>query len=81
VHLDHPQVRMSRLWLTAGQKLMVKTTMEPALILALTTTPDFRAGRQWWVTPSGSIELVNTGPAPVDFLRVDLKTGPVVTSR
>ena len=81
VHLDHPQVRISRLSLTAGQKLMLKTTMEPALILALATTPDFKAGWQWWVPPSGSIELVNSGPAPVDFLRFDLKTVPVVTSR
>jgi hypothetical protein len=79
VHLDHPQARMSRFWLTAGQKLTVKATMEPALIIALATTPEFKAGREWWVAQSGSIELVNSGPVPVDFLRFDLKT-PAATS-
>lgn len=81
VHLDHPQARISRLWVPAGQKLTVKTTTEPALIVAIATTPEFKAGREWWVTPSGSIELVNSGPAPVDFLRFDLKTRPIATSR
>jgi len=81
VHLDHSQARISRLWLTPGQKLAVKTTSEPALIIALAGTADFRAGQEWWVAPSGSVELSNGGTAPIDLLRFDLKSRPPATSR
>lgn len=81
VQFDHSQVRVSRLWLNAGQKLTVKMTSEPALIIAMARTADFTAGQEWWVSPSGSVELANTGNAPIDFLRFDLKSRPVATSR
>ena len=81
VHVDHPQVRISRLWVPAGQKLTVKTTTEPALIIALATTPGFKAGREWWVGPSSLVEVRNDAASPIDFLRFDLKTQPVNTSR
>ena len=62
-------------------ELTVKTTTEPALIIALATTPGSKAGREWWVGPSSSVEVRNDAASPIDFLRFDLKTPPVNTSR
>ena len=80
VQLDHPQVRVSRVWLNPSARLKVATSTEPALLIALASGGSFTAGHEWWVGESGSIELTNDGHAPVDFLRLDLKTRPVVTS-
>jgi hypothetical protein len=81
VQFDHPQVRVSRVWLKPGERMKVTTAEEPALIIALARTADFNAGQEWWVASSGSVELANRGDVPIDFLRFDLKTRPVVTSR
>ena len=80
-HLDHPQVRISRVWLDAGEKLTVSTQSEPALIIALAPAGDIRAGQEWWVSPAGSVELSNTANTPIDLLRFELRTRPVPTSR
>jgi hypothetical protein len=81
VQFDHPQVRVSRVWVSPGARLKVATGAEPALLIALASGGAFTAGHEWWVGESGSVELTNDGHAPVDFLRFDLKTRPVVSSR
>lgn len=80
-HLDHSQVRISRVWLNAGEKLTLRTQGEPALIIALAPAGDIRAGQEWWVSPSGSVALSNTANTAIDLLRFDLKTRPLLTSR
>lgn len=81
VQFDHPQVRVTRVWVNPGGRLKVTTTAEPALVIALTRTADFNAGQEWWVGPSSSVEVHNGAASPNDFLRFDLKTQPVNTSR
>lgn len=81
VQFDHPQVRVSRVWLKPGERLKVTTAAEPALVIALSATDRFRAGREWWVGPSSSVEVRNGDGSPIDFLRFDLKTLPVNASR
>lgn len=81
VQFDHPQVRVSRLWVNPGANLQVTTAAEPALIIALAATDRFQPGKEWWVGPSSSLEVPNGAGAPIDFLRFDFKTRPLVTSR
>jgi hypothetical protein len=71
VQFDHPQVRISRIWVTPGQRLDIKTAGEPALVIALHT------GQSQWLPANGSTVLSNSGASPIDFLQFDLKTPPV----
>ena len=80
-HFDHPQVRISRVWLNGGESVTLKTTDEPALFIAVATAGNIRAGQEWWLPQSATLELSNTAGTPVDLLRFDLKTRPVATSR
>ncbi len=70
VHLDHPQVRISRIWVNPGQRLSIGAAGEPALFIALTT------GQEQWLPAHGTSELSNVAGSPIDFLRFDLKTPP-----
>jgi hypothetical protein len=76
VHLDHPQVRISRLWVSPGQRLEIETADEPALLIALSSAAGLNAGQHQWLPARRSSELSNPGPSPIDFLRFDLKTRP-----
>ena len=82
VHVDHPQVRISRLWVHAGQRLSITTAAEPALVIALAPIAGAKAGHAWWVGPGGATELANTSStAAVDLLRFDFRTRPVPGTR
>jgi len=76
VHFNHAQLRVSRVWIAPGEKLSVATEADPALVIALAAAPGIRAGSEWWVGPSGSALIANTGAAPLDVLRFDFKTRP-----
>ena len=76
VHLDHPQVRISRIWVTPGATVDVRAGAEPALLIALTDGAGFTRGQERWVTASSAMQLVHEGAAPIDFLRFDFKTRP-----
>jgi hypothetical protein len=80
VHFDHPQVRITRLWLPPGQPLAIQGSNEPSLLIALATAGGFKAGQEQWVAASTPISLNNTGTVPIDVLRFELKT-PAQTAR
>ena len=75
-HLDHPQVRLTRLWVPAGGSLALGSSPQPALIIAVASGGDIKAGQERWVPASTDVTLQNNGKAPLDFLRVDFKTSP-----
>jgi hypothetical protein len=80
VHFDHPQVRITRLWLQPGQPVAIQGSSEPSLLIALATGGGFKAGQEQWVPASTPIRLSNSGTLPIDFLRFELKT-PAQTAR
>jgi hypothetical protein len=81
VHVDHPQLRVSRLWVQPGQRLAVRTGAEPSLVIALGPLGGHPPGHEWWVESAGSAELFNNGAAAVDVLRFDFKTPPMASTR
>jgi hypothetical protein len=76
VEFDHPQVRISRIWVSPGQRLDIRTAEEPALLIALTSGSGSNAGEHRWLPARGSMELSNSAASPIDFLRFDFKTRP-----
>jgi hypothetical protein len=76
VEFDHPQVRISRIWVGPGQRLEIKASEDPSLLIALTSGSGSSAGQHRWLPARGLAELSNSGPVPIDFLRLDLKTRP-----
>lgn len=81
VHFNHPQVAISRVWIQPGAKLALATDARPALLIALQSAGGFKAGEERFLGPSSSTTLSNTGTAPIDFLRFDLKTMPAAGTR
>ena len=81
VHFTHAQVRISRVWLQAGQKFEINAAAEPALIIALASGGDFKAGQELWIGHRTSAVLSNAGSTPIDFLRFDLRTPPAAGTR
>ena len=81
VHLDHPQVRISRLWILPGQRLKIQAGSEPALLVALASSGGHQAGKELWIGAGAATELSNGGTTPIDFLRFDLKTQPLPATR
>ena len=77
VQFDHPQVRISRVWVGPGQRLEIKAAEDPALLIALMSGPGSTAGQHRWLPARGSSELSNPGASPIDFLRFDFKTPPI----
>ena len=75
-HLDHPQVRLTRLWVPAGGSLELGSAPQPALIIALATAGGSKAGQEQWAPAKVEVTLNNTGTTPIDFLRIDFKTQP-----
>lgn len=76
VHFNHPQVRISRIWIQPAQMLKLETAAEPALVIALQSGSELRVGQERWMGPSSAMALVNTGGAPIDILRFDFRTAP-----
>lgn len=76
VQFDHPQFRISRLWVQPGQSADVTTETQPALVIALAPNGSAKAGTELWIAAGQSARLTNRGAAAIDFLRVDLKTSP-----
>ena len=76
VHFDHPQLKISRLWVEPGRELDVTAGTEPALVIALGAADGLKPGQVRWVAPSAATRLRNTASTATDFLRVDFKTGP-----
>ena len=91
VQFENEQVRITRLVCAAGKKLDVSTTAtEPALLIALSPskfkvheTKDKRAtlklemGQHSWIEAGQQKGFENTGTAPAEMLRFDLKTNPL----
>jgi hypothetical protein len=80
-HLEHPQIRLTRLWVPASGSLALGTSPQPALIIALASAGDVKAGQERWVPASTDVTLHNPAKAPIDFLRFDFKTAPTATAR
>ena len=78
-HLEHPQIRLTRLWVPASGTLALGTSPHPALIIALADSGTLKAGQERWVPVSSEVTLQNTTKAPVDFLRFDFKTSPAAS--
>ncbi len=76
VHFDHAQMRASRVWVPPGQSLKVEASAQPALLIALAPLSGLNVGQERWLAAGATTALTNTGTAPVDVLRFDLKTGP-----
>jgi hypothetical protein len=80
VHFNHPQVRISRLWVTPGQSITVAASAEqPALVIALAQGAGLNAGESKWVDSMPRASFVNASSVPIDLLRIDFKTRPVET--
>jgi hypothetical protein len=76
VHFNHPQVRISRVWIQPGQEVQIATAAEPTLVIGLTAGAGLRVGEARWVDASSRTTLRNTSATPVDVLRFDLRTRP-----
>jgi hypothetical protein len=81
VHVDHPQVRISRVWVRPGEQVSIAAPAAPALVIALGHGGGFTAGQSRWVAPSTDISVVNTAANAIDFLRFDFRTPPSGTAR
>ena len=80
VHFNHPQVRISRLWVAPGQSLEIAASAEqPALMIALASAAGLNIGESKWIESSSPARFGNLSAAPIDLLRVDFKTRPVET--
>jgi hypothetical protein len=74
IHLDHPQVRLSRVWVAPGETLRVTGEADPSLLISLSPKT---MGRETWISPGADVRLSNPGTAPAEYLRFQLKTAPL----
>lgn len=91
VQFENEQIRATRLAVAPRQKLAVSTAAnEPALIVAITPASftikkgkagpsklSLEAGKTMWFEQGLDAEFENTGGAPAEMLRFDLKTKPL----
>lgn len=91
VQFDNEQIRATRLAVAPRKKLAVSAAAnEPALIVAITPASfkikkgkarpskvSLEAGKTLWFKEGEVIEFENTGGAPAEMLRFDLKTKPM----
>ncbi|MBO0858258.1 MAG: hypothetical protein J2P21_07320 [Chloracidobacterium sp.] len=91
VQFENEQIRATRLAVAPRKKLTLSTAAnEPALIVALTPASfEFKkgnarpsklsldTGKTEWLDQSSKVEFENTGGAPAEILRFDLKTKPL----
>jgi len=91
VQFENEQIRATRLAVAPRKKLAISTgANEPALLVALTPA-NFKykkgkagpsklsldAGNTRWIEQGAMVEFENTGGAPAELLRFDLKTKPL----
>lgn len=85
VRFTNAQLRITRVTAPGGHHVEVETTANaPALLVALvdgTASVDgsplaLNAGQERWIGPGRRERLTNTGPAPLELLRIDLLTPP-----
>ena len=76
VHFDHPQFRVTRVWVQPGQTVELKADAQPMLVIAMSAEGTVKTGQTSWVTAGRSTQLGNAGRAPIDFLQMDFKTSP-----
>jgi len=91
VQFENEQIRATRLAVAPNKKLAISTgANEPALLVALTPA-NFKfkkgkagpsklsldAGNTRWIEQGAMVEFENTGGAPAELLRFDLKTKPL----
>ena len=81
VHVDHPQVRISRVWAQPGVKLTITAASEPVLLIALAAGGGLTPGQARWIPASSDASVQNTTQDAIDFLRFDLRTQPMATDR
>lgn len=95
VHFENEQIRAIRLAIAPRKKLTISTAAnEPALIVALLPASfkfkkgkarpsklSLDAGKTVWFEQGAVIEFENTGDAPAELLRFDLKTKPLSAGR
>ncbi len=79
VHFDHPQVRISRVWIAPGQSIELAAAGEPALMVALAKGAGLDVGGTQWIEPAARARFTNRSAAPIDLLRFDFKTRPAET--
>jgi len=91
VQFENEQIRATRLAVAPRKKLNVSTgANEPSLLVALTPANfkfkmgkakpsklPFDAGNTRWIEQGAVVEFENTGGAPAELLRFDLKTKPL----
>jgi hypothetical protein len=79
MHFNHPQVRVSRVWIAPGQSIEIAAAGEPVLMIALAAGAGLDTGESKWLESSASARFTNGSSAPIDLLRFDFKTRPVET--
>lgn len=79
VHFNHGQVRISRVWIQPGQEAAIAAAVEPVLVVALGKVDGMKTGETRWLDASSTARFKNSGSAPVDVLRFDLKSRPRTT--
>ena len=79
MHVDHPQVAISRVWIQPNQVINIAATTKPALLIALARGADLGRGESRWLDASSTTRLRNASTTPVDLLRFDFKTQPQQT--
>jgi len=91
VQFENEQIRATRLAVAPHKKLAVSTAAnEPALLVALTPATfrfkkgkakpsklSLEAGKTGWIEQGAVVEFENTGGAPAELLRFDLRTKPL----
>jgi hypothetical protein len=81
VHVDHPQVRISRVWARPDEQVTIAASSEPALLIALSPGAGFAAGQARWLPASKEVSLRNTSAEAIDFLRFAFRTLPTENAR
>jgi hypothetical protein len=79
VQFNHPQLRVSRVWVSPGQSIEIAAAGEPLLMIALAKGGGLKPGQSKWIEPSARARFTNDRTEPIDLLRFDFKTRPVET--
>ena len=77
VHFDHPQVRVSRVWVAPGQSIEIAAGSDPVLMIALAGGAGLNVGESKWIESSARARFANGSSRPIDLLRFDFKTRPM----
>jgi hypothetical protein len=80
IHVDHPLVSISRMWVSPSQETEVRAGATPLLVIALHDAAGLRRGQPRWIDAAGSTRLQNDTEAAVDFLKFEFRTQPRVTA-